>query len=91
MEFSSWLRSRKRRGAPHKRPTLRPTLEALEGRWVPSTLTVLNNLDSGAGSLRADVAAAHSGDQIVFAKSVHAITLTSGELALTKTWTSKGR
>ena len=91
MWFSSWLRSQKRHAAARRRPAFRPTLEALEGRWVPSTLTVLNNLDSGAGSLRADVAAAHSGDQIVFAKSVHAITLTSGELALTKTWTSKGR
>jgi hypothetical protein len=63
---------------------LRPTLEALESRWVPSTLTILNYLDSGASSLRADIAAAHSGDQIVFAKWVHAITLTSGELVLNK-------
>ena len=84
MRFSSWLRSQKRLGSPSKRPTYRPTLEALEERWVPTTLTVLNNLDSGAGSLRADIAAAHSGDQIVFAKSVHAITLSSGELVLDK-------
>jgi hypothetical protein len=91
MGFSSWLRSRNRHGAARKRPTFRPTLEALEGRWVPSTLTVLNNLDSCAGSLRADIAAAHSGDQIVFAKSVHAITLTSGELVLNKNLDMKGR
>jgi len=91
MEFSSWLRSRKRHESPRKRPAFRPTLEALEGRWVPSTLTVLNNLDSGAGSLRADIAAAHSGDQIVFAKSVHAITLTSGKLALNKNLDIEGR
>src|SRR5262249_952225 len=44
----------------------RPRLEALEDRWLPSTLTVLNNLDSGPGSLRADIAAAQSGDTIVF-------------------------
>ena len=30
----------------------KPALEGLEGRDVPSTLTVLNNLDKGAGSLR---------------------------------------
>jgi len=31
----------------------RPRLEALEGRWLLSTLSVTNNLDSGPGSLRA--------------------------------------
>ena len=39
---------------PHHPAAFRPRLECLEDRWVPSTLTVLNNLDSGAGSLRAD-------------------------------------
>ena len=43
-----------------------PTLEMLEGRIVLSTLTVLNNADSGPGSLRAEIAAASSGDTIVF-------------------------
>jgi hypothetical protein len=53
---------------------------------VPSTLTVTNNLDSGAGSLRADIAAAHNGDTIVFAPSLdgQTITLTSGELLIRK-------
>ena len=92
MWFSSWMRNRKRshsgqpsstqRSSPGQRATFRPRLEALEDRWLPSTLTVLNNLDSGPGSLRAEIAAAHSGDTIVFAKSVHAITLTSGELSI---------
>src|SRR5262249_40864502 len=95
MWFSSWLRDRKRsysgqhsrtqRSAPGKRASFRPRLEALEDRWLPSTLTVLNNLDSGAGSLRAALAAASSGDTINFASSLkgQTITLTSGQLAIT--------
>jgi hypothetical protein len=56
----------------------------LEDRAVPSTLTVLNNADSGAGSLRDTLAAAQSGDTIVFDPSLmnETITLTSGPLAL---------
>src|SRR5947209_3927714 len=90
MSFTHWLsnhlglspRPASRSNAPAVRPAFRPTLEALEDRWVPSTLTVLNNLDSGAGSLRADIAAAHNGDTIVFAPSLagQTITLASGEL-----------
>ena len=67
-----------------------PRLEALEDRLTPSTLTVLNNADSGSGSLRAAIAAAHSGDAIVFAHSVHDITLTSGQLAVTQSLTIDG-
>jgi hypothetical protein len=61
-----------------------PRLQILEGRTVPSTLTVLNNLDSGAGSLRAAIAHAKSGDTVVFAPGLNGqtITLTSGELAI---------
>ena len=102
MSITRWLSERlglsgireqaRRRAAPRKRPTFRPTLEALEARWVPSTLTVLNNLDSGAGSLRADIAAAHKGDTIVFAPSLdgQTITLTSGELYINKNLTIAG-
>src|SRR6516164_11736300 len=70
----------------------RPRLEALEGRWLPSTLTVTNNLDSGRGSLRAEIAAAQSGDTIVFAPNLNGqtITLTSGELSITKGLTIQG-
>ena len=72
------------------RPGLR--LEALEERYLLSTLTVLNINDSGAGSLRADIAAAHSGDTIVFAPSLvgQTITLTSGELLINKNLTIAG-
>jgi hypothetical protein len=61
-----------------------PRLEILEDRTVPSTLTVLNVLDSGAGSLRDTIKAAKSGDTIVFAPSLNGqtMTLTSGELAI---------
>jgi hypothetical protein len=55
-------------------------MDVLEGRVMPSTLTVMNNADSGAGSLRAAIAQAASGDTIVFKNSVHNIGLTSGEL-----------
>ncbi len=88
-----WLNfSRKTRPADCKRPTFRPTLEALEARWVPSTLTVLNTNDSGAGSLRADIAAAHRGDTINFAAGLNGqtITLTSGELLINKNLTIAG-
>jgi len=68
------------------------TFEAMEDRSLLSALTVLNNLDSGAGSLRADIAAAHSGDTIAFAPSLagQTITLTSGELLINKNLTISG-
>src|SRR5262249_40476871 len=67
------------------RPRSRPGLETLEDRTVPSTLTVSNLLDSGAGSLRGQIAAPAAGDSIVFASGLSGtITLTSGELAVNK-------
>ena len=61
-----------------------PRLEALEDRSVPSTLTVLNNQDSGAGSLRDALGRARDGDTIVFAPGLNGqtIALTSDELAV---------
>ena len=63
-----------------------PTLEALEGRIVLSTLTVSNNGDSGPGSLRAEIATAAGGDRIAFARNLmgQTITLTGGELVVDK-------
>jgi hypothetical protein len=66
-----------RRGRAPRSACTRLRLEQLEDRLVPSTLTVLNLNDSGAGSLRAAVAAAAAGDAIDFAVT-GVITLTSG-------------
>jgi hypothetical protein len=71
MWLTSWLHKRTpaRNSKPRTgRPTaFRPRLEALEGRDVPSTLTVTSPLDDGSpGTLRDDILIAHSGDTIVF-------------------------
>jgi hypothetical protein len=54
--------------------------------------TVTNNLDSGAGSLRAAIADAHTGDLITFDVRMRGetITLTSGELLITQSLTIDG-
>src|SRR5260370_23516299 len=69
-----------------------PRLELLEDRTVLSTLTVTNPADSGAGSLRDAIAAAQSGDQIVFDTSIkgQTITLTSEPLAITQSLDIEG-
>jgi hypothetical protein len=84
---NSGLSRRNARRRQHRlKPRFVPRLEILEDRTLPSTLTVLNNLDSGAGSLRDTISAAGSGDTIVFASSLKnkTITLTTGELAVGK-------
>ena len=57
-----------------------------------ATLTVTNTNDSGAGSLRAQIAAANPGDTIQFnaALSGQTITLTSGEIVFSKNLTIDG-
>ena len=72
MSFTHWLsnyrglsfRPASRTKTAAARRTVRPRLECLEDRVVLSTLSVTNNLDSGKGSLRAEIAAAKSGDTI---------------------------
>jgi hypothetical protein len=79
MSFFSWLRNRTSDRGPRprsqRRPAgrrTRPQLEALEDRCLSSTLTVTSNLDNGVGAtLRNEIAAAQSGDTIVFAKSLN--------------------
>jgi hypothetical protein len=98
--WSRWLRHAApscRRQKTHRKPahfgrSFLPRLEILEDRTVLSTVTVTNAADSGDGSLRAVIAAAQSGDQIVFDPSLQGqtITLTSGQLALTKSLDIEG-
>jgi hypothetical protein len=94
MWFSSWLQGRTSIRSPRRCSQHRfsPQLEVLEGRCLPSTLTVTSIADSGPGSLRYEIAAAKSKDTIVFAPSLdgQTITLTSGELDLTKNLTIQG-
>jgi hypothetical protein len=73
-------------------PRFRPRLEVLEGRCLPSTLTVTTAADGGTGSLRYEINAAQAGDTIVFAPGLHGQTigLTSGLLDLTKNLTIQG-
>src|SRR5215831_15831598 len=95
----AWLRQRRQPArlirVPRARPC-RPRLEALEHRDLPSTLVVTNPSDSGGlgdGSLRGEILAAASGDQIVFDPSLsgQTITLSSGtELLLDKDLTIQG-
>src|SRR5271166_4414107 len=89
----SWLQKRmtgrpQTRRTPGRRPPVRfrTRLEALERRDVPSTLTVTNNGDTPFGSsLRAEIAAAHAGDTIVFAPSLDGQTIQLGsQLMITK-------
>jgi len=87
--LAAFSRARRKPAAARdsRRPlSYRPRLEAFEDRTVPSVFTVMNTLDSGAGSLRDMIAAAANNDTIVFDPSLNGqmITLTSGELAITK-------
>jgi hypothetical protein len=68
-------------------------LEALEDRTVPSTLTVTSIADDGsAGTLRAVLASASSGDSIQFANNLNGktITLSQGELLVNQSMTIAG-
>jgi hypothetical protein len=67
-----------------REPSFALALEQLEDRITPSTLTVVNNFDTGAGSLRDAIGHAKDGDAIVFAPGLtgQTITLTSDELAI---------
>ncbi len=75
------LRAR-RRGPRSPWTRFVPRLDPMEDRTLLSTLTVLNNHDSGAGSLRDTIANAPSGATIEFAINIHTIKLTSGELEI---------
>jgi hypothetical protein len=93
MWLLSWLQNPKPassfpRGGRIRRPDrhVRPQVEALEDRNLPSSLTVVNLADSGSGSLRDAVQqanAAAGADTISFAAGLSGqITLTSGQLEI---------
>jgi hypothetical protein len=75
-----------RRPAP---PAARPCLEPLEERCVPTTVTNLN--DSGAGSLRQEIANTAAGGTVDFAPGLAGtITLTTGQITISKSLTIAG-
>jgi hypothetical protein len=80
------------RHSPHRPRTPRLAVEALEDRCLPSTFTVTNLLDSGAGSLRAAVVAANAnpGPDAIDFTTTGTIALTSGELDITDILTING-
>jgi len=102
MGLTSWLRKRLtnhvcRAEQRPAAPRFRPRLEALEDRWLPSTLAVTTardavNASDGVVSLREAIADANSGDTIVFDKSLvgQTITLANKELAIDKNLTITG-
>src|SRR5262245_57107027 len=76
----------------NKTRSVQLSVECLDVRTVPSTLTVVNNLDSGVGSLRRAISDANNGDTIGFAPSLsgQTITLTGGDLVINSSLTSEG-
>jgi hypothetical protein len=79
----------RRSAAPARRHRCRLVLESLEGRWVPSTVTNLN--DAGAGSLRQAILDTPAGGTVDFQPGLSGtITLTSGELLIAKNLTIGG-
>src|SRR5688572_26312658 len=86
--FTNWLRAISTTSPRRARRRFLPRLEALEDRSLPSTFTVLNLADSGAGSLRQAVLDANiqpGADLIGFAPAARdgTIALTGGQLSIT--------
>jgi hypothetical protein len=90
----SWLRFFRRDPSPNRRPGpalrgYRPRFEFLEGRYLPSTVTNLN--DSGAGSLRDAIATTPAGGTVDFQPGLTGvITLTSSTLTIDHSLTITG-
>jgi hypothetical protein len=91
MKLFQWLKAaprtrlalERRRKDPFRAARFLPLLEELESRWVPSTLTVTNTSDSGAGSLRAAIMNSQAGDTIAFASNLSGGTINlASEIAI---------
>ena len=86
--------SRSKKSRPRRKPARRPStlclcLEALEDRWVPTTVTNLN--DSGLGSLRDALVSTPANGQIDFAPGLSGtIGLSTGPLNVVKNVTIDG-
>jgi hypothetical protein len=79
----------RRSAAPSNRHRCRLVLESLEGRWVPSTVTNLN--DAGAGSLRQAILDTPAGGIVDFQPGLSGtITLSTSELLINKDLTIAG-
>ncbi len=82
-------RTHRRRTDSSKWQRTRPSVEILEGRWVPSTVTNLN--DAGVGSLRQAILDTPAGGTVDFqAGLTGTITLASGELLISRNLTIVG-
>ena len=96
--FPQWWgnSARDRRRRARRKPALKRNawcLDVLEDRTLLSTLLVKSAADDGsAGTLRAVLAAAKSGDTIQFASALdgHTITLTQGQLVVSHSVTIAG-
>ena len=88
----SWGRKRGLGGRERRRARFAPRIEGLEGRALLAVLTVTSDADSGTGSLREAVAKANDHDVINFDPGLngHTITLTGGEIDITKNLTIVG-
>ena len=91
MLFTAWMTKKARSmthaarrtpGGSRRLTAVRPGLEALDARVVPTTLTVTSNLGFGPGTLRDEIGQAQSGDTIEFAPNLgQTIQLLNGQTA----------
>ena len=77
------LRQHSAWGTRPRRRQFLPRVDLMEDRTLLSTVTVMNNNDTGTGSLRAAIAAATSGETIKFSSKLNGETIALGSGPLT--------